>query len=410
MENEVLSVSQFNALLNQTLEFAYPSVVIEGEVASFKVNQGKWVFFDLKDEESTIGCFMTIYNLKVPLEDGMLIKVIATPNLTKWGKFSLTVKEIELSGEGAVKKAFEILKARFEHEGLFALDRKRPLPQYPKKIALITSRQAAAFNDFVTILNDRWVGLEIDQAQVQVQGVDAPVQVVRAIDYFNNSATDYDALVVIRGGGSAEDLQAFNHEDVVRAVYGSKIPCIVAIGHEDDVSLAELAADLRAATPSDAARRLVPDKVQALNMIVSTCQTTSQSLIGLIRRVEARIERVNHNFARLYGDIKFDLARLAQQNFHNIDRMIHLQYEKLSALTRILISLDPRAILARGYSVATIKGKAITDASQIKLQDQVVLQLHQGKAELRLAKGEANVRVNRKRPQSEKGQQTQLRF
>lgn len=110
MENEILSVSQFQALLNQTLEFAYPSVVIEGEVASFKVNQGKWVFFDLKDENCTISCFMTVYNLKLPLEDGMLIRVIATPNLTKWGKFSLTVKDIELSGEGAVKKPLSNLR------------------------------------------------------------------------------------------------------------------------------------------------------------------------------------------------------------------------------------------------------------------------------------------------------------
>lgn len=410
MENEVLSVSQFHQLLNQTLEFAYPAVVIEGEVSSFKVNQGKWVFFDLKDEESTIGCFMTIYNLKVPLEDGMLVKVVAAPNLTKWGKFSLTVKEIELSGEGAVKKAFEILKAQFEREGLFAEERKRQLPQYPKNIALITSRQAAAFNDFVTIVNDRWVGLNISQAQVQVQGVEAPRQIVRAINYFNDHAGSYDVLVIVRGGGSAEDLQSFNHEDVVRAVHGSKLPCVVGIGHEDDVSLAELAADVRAATPTDAARRLVPDRTQVLNLIASTCQRSTQSLLSFLGRVEMRIERVNHGFARLYGDIRASLARLEQQNSHNIEQIIHLQREKLSAITRILISLDPRAILARGYSVATVNGKVIMAASQIKSRDRIVLQLHQGKAELKLNKGEDRVRGNRKRQQGEADEQIELRF
>ncbi len=407
MENEILSVSQFQALLNQTLEFAYPSVVIEGEVASFKVNQGKWVFFDLKDENCTISCFMTVYNLKLPLEDGMLIRVIATPNLTKWGKFSLTVKDIELSGEGAVKKAFEQLKARFEKEGLFALERKRALPDYPHRIALITSKQAAAFNDFITILNDRWSGLAVDQAQVQVQGIEAPKQVVRAINYFNQNSSDYDVLIVIRGGGSAEDLQAFNHEDVVRAIYGSKIITLVAIGHEDDVSLAELAADLRAATPTDAARRLVPDKRQVITSLAHQQQALYQSLSGIITKAEAKIERVNHGFSQLYHALSSKLQQLISQNYHNIDQLIRLQTQKVSSISRLLVSLDPKAILARGYSIATVNGRVVTKPEQIKSESHVMLQLHQGTVELRRTKGGRNVRASSK---SQDTSQTRLQF
>ncbi len=412
MENEVLTVSEFNNLINQTLGFAYPLVVIEGEIASFKVNQGKWVFFDLKDADCTIGCFMPIYHLNVPLEDGMLVKVAATPNLTKWGKFSITIKEVELSGEGAVKKAFDILKAKFEREGLFALERKRPLPQYPKNIALVTSKQAAAFNDFLKIVGDRWRGLNIIHAQVQVQGIDSPRQIVSAINYFNEHPEQSDVLVVIRGGGSAEDLQAFNHEDVVRAVYGSKIPCLVGIGHEDDISLAELAADQRAATPSDAARRLVPDMTQVISSITSLQNQSSKSVISLIKQSETQIERINHVFMRRYGEFKTRLSELGHQNDHSMERILRYQADKLAGLLRVLTSLNPKAILARGYSVATILGQVVMSEEQIQPEDLVVLQLYQGRVELKLNKGGSGVKQRIKRPQSQsqKGNQTRLKF
>ncbi|MCX6806271.1 MAG: exodeoxyribonuclease VII large subunit [Patescibacteria group bacterium] len=230
MGNESITVSEFNSLLNQSLNFAYPEVVVEGDVSSYKINQSKWVFFDLKDEESVVGCFMTVYQLKSEIEDGMVVRVKATPQLTKWGKFSLTVKEVELAGEGSVKRAFELLKAKFEKEGLFLPERKRQLPEMPEKVLLITSKQAAAFNDFVSIIDDRWGGLEIDHIQVQVQGAVAAEQIVDAIEYANSCSEKYEVLVIIRGGGSSEDLQAFNNEELVRAVYGSSIPTIVGIG------------------------------------------------------------------------------------------------------------------------------------------------------------------------------------
>ena len=200
----LFGVSDFIALTNQTLEYAYPSVAIEGEVASFKVNQGKWVFFDLKDEQSSVGCFMSLYSLRVPIQDGMKVIVTASPKLTNWGKFSLTVRAIRPVGEGALKKSFELLKAKLEGEGLFAPERKRSLPQVPHHIGVISSTQAAGYADFVKILNDRWGGIKIDVAQVQVQGEAAPDQIIRAIRYFNEQAELPEVLVVIRGGGSAD--------------------------------------------------------------------------------------------------------------------------------------------------------------------------------------------------------------
>ena len=170
MEHLPLSVSDAVALVNQTLEYAFPTLVVEGEVSSFKVNQGKFVFFDIKDSDSSLGCFMMVYQLRVPLEDGMRVQVVATPKLTNWGKFSLTVREIRPVGEGALRRAYELLRAKLETEGLFAVERKRRLPDMPKNIAVISSTQAAGYADFVRILGERWGGLNVQVAHVQVQG------------------------------------------------------------------------------------------------------------------------------------------------------------------------------------------------------------------------------------------------
>ncbi len=380
MDTLVFSVAELHAAINQTLEFAYPLVVVQGEVSSFKVNQNKWVFFDLKDEdETTLSCFMPLFHLKSALQDGMVVRAVVSPNITRWGKFSLTVRELELAGEGSVKKAFDLLKRKFEQEGLFATERKRSLPALPKRIALITSRSAAAYNDFVTILNDRWAGLEVVQAQVQVQGLDAPAQIVRAIQYFGNQADTWDVLVLIRGGGSAEDLQAFNHEDVVRAVYGSSIPTLVAVGHEDDICLAELAADVRASTPTDAARRLTYDKGEFQQNLDYQLGALAGRLSGLVGERTSRIEAMNFSFLRLIHsaqqqvDASLSRAHLVMsQRLHHYDRLIGV-YE--SALK----SLDPQAILRRGYSIATIDGVVLKNPVQAPVGKRIMLQLHQGK-------------------------------
>lgn len=387
MEHEVLSVSELNAFVNQTLQFAYPLITVQGEVSSYKVNQGKWVFFDLKDEESTISCFMPIFQLKVALADGMVIKATSTPNLTKWGRFSLTVKAVELAGEGSVKKAFEMLKARFEAEGLFAPERKRPLPDYPRRIALITSKQAAAYNDFMTVAEQRWRGLDIVQAQVQVQGLDAPAQIVRAVEYFNRQHSDYDILVVIRGGGSAEDLQAFNNEDVVRAVYGSKIPTVVGIGHEDDVSLAELAADVRAATPTDAARRITPESSEVLASLDHKLHRMHSSLLTRIEQKLRAIERVNQSFSRLYNNLEVRLEQNVVRMQHGVEQALVRNRELLAYRVRTIASLDPRAILSRGYSIATVNGRVLKQADGVGADADIMLQLHQGSLIVRKADG-----------------------
>jgi exodeoxyribonuclease VII large subunit len=276
-----LGVSDFIALTNQTLEFAYPSVEVEGEVASFKVNQGKFVFFDLKDQAGSVGCFMTLWQLRTPIEDGMKVVVVATPKLTPWGKFSLTVRAVRPSGEGNLKKSFELLKAKLDKEGLFSPARKRALPALVQHVAVISSTQAAGYADFIKILNDRWGGLEVEVAHVQVQGATAPDQIIRALQYFNMREELPQVVVIVRGGGSADDLSAFNDEQLVREIAASRIPTLVGVGHEIDMSLADMVADVRAATPSNAAQILTPDR----NEIVRTVRRRVEALLPFGGRV-----------------------------------------------------------------------------------------------------------------------------
>lgn len=352
-QSPLFSVSDFLASLNQTLEYAYPSIEIEGEVASFKVNQGKYVFFDLKDAGGSVGCFMTVWQLRLPIEDGMKVIIRAVPKVTQWGKFSLTVQAVRPSGEGSLKKSFELLKAKLDKEGLFAEERKRPLPALPKHIGVISSTQAAGYADFIKILEDRWGGMRIDVAHVQVQGEAAPDQMIRAIKHFNIQEELPEILVIIRGGGSADDLSAFNDELLVREIAASRIPTVVGVGHEVDETLSDLAADLRAATPSNAAQLIVPDKREII-----------QAVRHLRRHAISRLEYAIENKERL---IKESLQDAAIQ----IERKLAFAEQELASRRQVLKAFDPRAVLARGY--ALVRGDEIPGGKiEVEKADKII--------------------------------------
>lgn len=339
MELPVFSVSGFIAALNQTLEYAYSTVTVEGEVSSFKVNQNKYVFFDIKDSEGSISCFMSVWQLKVPIQDGMKVVVVGQPRLTKWGKFSITVRSVRPLGEGSIKKSQEILKAKLEKEGLFATDRKRLLPDQPNKIAVISSTGAAGYADFIKILNQRWGGLNVDVAHTQVQGEVAADQIIRAIKHFNEQLELADVLVIIRGGGSADDLRTFDDESLVREIAGSRIPVLTGIGHETDITLADMASDVRAATPSNAAQIVVPDRhdniASSRHQVGRIAGAAERSIDGLLRDIDARVRSAKN---QTISAIDYVLGEVRQQR-------------------ATLAAYDPQAVLRRGYAV--MRGEAI---------------------------------------------------
>lgn len=355
-----LQVSEAIEMVNGVLGEAFPFILVEGEVASFKVNQNKFVFFDIKDASGSLGCFMMLFNLKFPLEDGMKVKVLAEPKLTNWGKFSLTVRDVLPVGEGSLKKSFELLKAKLEKEGLFEESRKRLLPAIPKRIGVISSSGAAGYADFIKILDNRWGDLEIVLADVPVQGMNAPAEIIGGIQYLNELAEPLDVIAVIRGGGSADDLSAFNHEAVVRAIALSRAPVIVGVGHEVDTSLSDLVADKRAATPSNAAELLVPDKNQILQQAVRAVETAKNGVEAAIKVFEMDGESIKETITAA------------------LSTFISKKNDSLVALARTLNQLNPKTVLQRGYSLAYSGGKLLKKVSGVTIGDEVVIELSDG--------------------------------
>ena len=356
------SVGEFVDSINQTFDIAYPVIAVVGEVTNFKISKGSWVYFDLKDDEASIRCFTTVYKLSFPIEDGMVIKAVGKPKLHNQYGLSFTIQLIEPVGEGTIKKATELLEKQLTKEGLFDLARKRAIPYPPKTIGLITSSESAAYADFTKIINERWNGLDISLYNVLVQGEKAPDDICGAIKYFNELANPPEVIVITRGGGSAEDLWSFSTEKVTRAVAASRIPTIVAIGHEVDISLAEKAADRRASTPSNAAEIIVPDKKQVL----------------------VNIAQINLQLSSLIGNLFTYYSKELDQIKEMLDKIIILKinttYEAIQTQSVLLDALSPKKILEKGYSIIKINDVLVRNAKQLKNGNELNLQFFNSSA------------------------------
>lgn len=360
MQELIFTPSDFIAIANQTLEVAFGRAYIEGELSNFRISKNKWVYFDIKDDNAKVSCFATIYALPGPLQDGMMIKIAGQPRLHPQFGFSVTVQTIQPSGEGTIKKAFDLLKASLTAEGLFDESRKRYLPYPPKKIALISSLESAAYADFIKIVSARWPFISIDLYDVQVQGESAPMQLVSAITAANSDGSAADILVMTRGGGSADDLIAFNDERVVRAIAASRIPTLVAIGHEIDESLCELAADVRASTPSNAAELMVPDKLAEYEQL---------------RQLEGRLQ----NNVRGLVAIERNQIKLKHQIFAGqLQQVMDNANYYLESKKRILAAYNPSQVLQRGYAIVRASNNVVSRAAKLHMAEAIMIQMQDG--------------------------------
>lgn len=353
---KIYSVTEFNREVNELLSDI--TVCVQGEISNFHISQNRFVWFEMKDDKSYFSCFMLTFQLKHELEDGMEIKVTGTPGLfLKSGRFNFKVKQIELVGEGSLKKEFELLKKKLDKEGLFAEERKRELPKFPQKIGLITSESAAAFTDVKRVLKNRWSGLEIYFYPVQVQGDPAIGQIVKALDYLNTKHKDLDLIILTRGGGSLEDLWSFNTEEVCRAVFASTIPVVSAVGHERDETLVDFVADVRAATPSNAAELVAPHK-----------DDVEYQIDNLLKDQERNIDSLINDKKQVLVDFSSTLDNVIMSFAERIEHSIDL-----------LKSYNPLSVLNRGYSVTRKNGIIIKDSSKLKKKDKIETQLYKGK-------------------------------
>ena len=374
----IYTVTEFIRALD--IQLSGNTYVLRGEVSSFKVSKNKWIFFDLKDQTSKVSCFCVVSQMRgMALEDGMEIRALGSPGVyAPQGKLTFRVKAVELVGEGELQRVYENIKAKLFAEGIFDESRKKPIPFLPHIIGLITSEDAAAYSDFLKILNNRWGGALVLFAPCGVQGVGAEAEIISAISYFNeNPANRVEVIILTRGGGSMEDLQAFNSEALARAIFSSRIPVVVGVGHERDVTLADLAADKRASTPSHAAELLFPERGEFLERVYNEVGAMSGEIARMIcvQREEARgacdglCTAVAQKIARCQSFIAPLMLRYAsfqirleseRKSLHSLQNMLDSKVVQLFSkyafqIARMegeLAHLNPQAVLKRGYSVS----------------------------------------------------------
>ena len=382
---KVFSVSEYVEHLNESL--AERDAVVEGEISEYKVNQGKWVFFKIKDEESTLECFGIVFKLKFPLEDGMRVRLYGRPKIyPKTGKFSINVEWVEPAGEGALKRAFELLKKELEKEGLFAPERKRPIPKFPKRIGLIASRESAAYGDFVKVLKHRFGGIEIYLYHTTVQGSEAISGIAEAFEYFNDRQKElnFDLIALIRGGGSIDDLAAFNSREVAYAIFGSLAPVVCGVGHEQDVTIADFVADLRASTPSNAAELIAPDRQDVMNYLDGMAGEITAAAEEMISEKQAQTNSFLTQMDYFMGSYLEKLSSLAERlvlHLKFFEERIIMQESKVDSFNRLMRSFNPKAVLDRGYAIVRKKGGLISSIRDLKQKDLVGVELKDGSFE-----------------------------
>lgn len=404
-ENKVFEVGEYLDFLNEKLLDAEARV--KGEVSSVDI-RGNYIFFSIKDKkgESLISCFVwkNDYDVSgVALEEGIEVVIWGYPNIYKpSGRLSFQVKLIELVGEGLLKKAYEELKNKLESEGLFAPERKKTLPKYIQKIGLITSHQGAAIGDFVSNIGN--YGYKIKFFDSRVEGKQAVFELVKGVKWLNKNIPDLDAIVLVRGGGSLESLQAFNTEVLVREIVASKIPILAGVGHEQDVTLAALAADLMVSTPTAAAleiRRPWDEAIHgvessekyilnAFQSVISEKKTiileSERILSGQLAEIFERFRRARENLKNSLVKIKMTidqnrnyLSSVGKKLLMNYARLFSNFVSALKSLAEKIALHNPERQLKLGYSLVSFGGKIIRSVKDVEIGDEIDIKVSDGK-------------------------------
>lgn len=379
MNEKYFTVSQLTKQIKSVLEQSFPEVVVVGEISNFKRHTSGHAYFTLKDEYSSLYAVMwrsRIANLFFTPQDGM--KVIAIGSITVYevkGNYQLDVYELKPLGVGELQIAFEQLKKKLAAEGLFDQKYKKPIPQYPERIGIVTSPTGAVIRDIVNIISRRFPIAELFLYPVNVQGVSAAEEIAQAIYNFNE-LQNVDVIIVCRGGGSLEDLWAFNEEIVARAIFNSQIPIISAVGHETDFTISDFVADLRAPTPSAAAELVVPNMNDIIDNIQNFVYTIQGNISNAISIYKDTIKSLisSYNFNSPLNKIRQYMQRIDEQ-----ERLLKLFIEhslndkknSIANLQSRLSSLNPNAVLNRGFAIIYKNSHIIDRGFKLSSGDEV---------------------------------------
>lgn len=387
---QTLSVTQINEYIRSKMDddILLSSVAVKGEISNYKLYPSGHHYFTLKDEGGALKCVMFKGNamrLRFRPENGA--KVIALGKISVYprdGAYQLYCSAMALDGIGDLHAAFEELKKKLHQKGLFDPAHKKPLPKYPGAIGIITSSAGAAVHDMLRILSKRYPLTKVRLFPVRVQGAEAPAEIAAAIDYANEHSLA-DLLIVGRGGGSIEDLWAFNDEQVAMAIYASQIPIISAVGHEPDVTISDYVADLRAATPSNGAELAVPDKESLQQLLDAHLQSMAAALARQIKSSKVHLQALSASPA-LQGPQMYirqrrnALSLLCGRLTSAQDRNVHRQKQKFLTATAKLEAMSPLKVLTRGYAIAQLEsGQVVRTVKQLHSQDAVTVKVSDGK-------------------------------
>jgi exodeoxyribonuclease VII large subunit len=417
LEPRPWTVSELNEEVKTLLERRFSRVWVEGEVVDFKnYSNGNW-YFNLNDGTASIKCVRWAGNgrpMPFTPEDGLTVRIRGRLDFwAKRGELKLNVESLEPSGEGALRAAFEQIKARLEAEGLFAPELKRPMPFFPRRVGVVTSRSGAAFHDILTVLSRRAKGVSILLAPAVVQGENAAASIRNALLALNrySSAVEYsrrlDVVIVGRGGGSSEDLWAFNDEALARAIRASEIPVISAVGHEIDWTICDLVADERAATPSAAAEMVAAREEDICSAFTAYAERLGTMVTHKMRDLDFRLETLGSELDSSFMTIVQSLRmRLQEASSHlspaivrqrlaaathtvehaslrsrnAVNSLLQQRNEQFALAAAKLDTLSPLAVLGRGYSITqTPDGRVVTDSAQVAKGDKITIRLGSGK-------------------------------
>jgi exodeoxyribonuclease VII large subunit len=386
-----VSVSELTGHIKAILEGTFPSIWVAGEISDLSRPRSGHLYFTLKDDHAQIRGVIwrtAAARMKHDVKEGQAVLCFGDVEVYgARGTYQLVIRRVQPQGVGALQLAFQQLQAKLYAEGLFAAERKKPLPRFPNRIGLLTSPNGAAVRDFLEAAANRWKGVEIIVIPALVQGQGAAQSIVSGIKAAHRIQPKLDVLVVSRGGGSLEDLWCFNEEPVVRAVAASNIPTVSAVGHEIDVTLCDMAADVRALTPTDAATRVLPD-----------ARLLDQSVIDLNRRllrsargsIDSRRSRLNALATRSTLRKPHEIIHLRSRLLDELDARgrramfgkLKLGRAGLATAAASLSALSPLNVLTRGYSVTLdANGHAIDNANTVKVGDTIRTRLNKGEIE-----------------------------
>jgi len=381
MENP-LSVGELTQRIQQALAAGLGSVRVRGEVSKFTAHRSGHWYFSIQDGGAVLNCVMFRGNNRfIRTRPGVGEELVLTGEIEVYapqGRYSLIVRRMEQAGAGDLQARIEALKRRLQAEGLMDPARKRPLPSIPRAIGVATSPTGAAFSDIIRVLGQRFPGIPVFLSPCRVQGEQAPREIIEAIQRLIDHGQS-EVLIIGRGGGSPEDLAAFSDEAVVRAVAASPIPIVSAVGHEVDISICDLVADARAATPSHAAELVVPEQQALLLHLDDIDQRMLAAMLREIRGHRKRLERlVLRHPGRQIRENRQRLAQLSQQLERAISGDLIRARRRLELQSGRLEALSPKAVLSRGYSVVLKQGRAIQSIHSAEPGDQVEIRLSDG--------------------------------